>query len=239
MTPRTFTSRIVIDRSPGEAAAAIGACWGAFLLALPFSESDGVDLAYTVIGGLIGAGVIVTGFAAASRCRHLPPRDSRERVRLGALAVAAGAAMGIANLGVNVAMGAAHPSIHQALRERLTTVPPERSMFAAPVLEEIAFRLFLLSVVVWLLTRVTRKPRISFLLAMGATAVFFGSVHLDRPMPDEASLALLYSVGIVVKTSAMGLVLGWSYWKWGLPYAILLHSAANAAHQLIDPLFFG
>jgi len=71
---------------------------------------------------------------------------------------------------------------------------------------------------------------------MGATAVFFGAVHLDRPMPEEASLALLYSIGIVVKTAAMAVVLGWSYWRWGLPYAILLHSAANAAHALIDPV---
>jgi membrane protease YdiL (CAAX protease family) len=237
MQNRSFN--IVADRSPREGAAALGATWILFLLALPFTESDGVDLASMVIGGLIGAGVIVTGFAAASRCRSLPPRDNRERVRLGALAIAAGAAMGLANLGVNVAMGAAHPSISQALSERLATVPAERAMFAAPVLEEIAFRLFFLSVLAWVLTRLTKKPRIGFLLAMAATAVFFGSVHLDRPMPDEAWLAQLYSIGIVVKTGAMGLVLGWSFWRWGLPYAILLHSAANAAHLLVDPLFFG
>jgi membrane protease YdiL (CAAX protease family) len=230
---------IVTDRSPRDAAAAIGATWIVFLLALPFAESDGVDLAFMLIGGLMGAGIIVTGFAAASRVRPLPPRDNRERVRLGALAIAAGAAMGLANLGVNVAMGAAHPSIHQALSERLTTVHLGRAMFAAPVLEEIAFRLLFLSVLAWVLTRLTKKPRISVLLAMGATAVFFGAVHLDRPMPDEASLAQLYSIGIVVKTAGMGLVLGWSFWRWGLPYAILLHSAANAAHLLVDPLFFG
>jgi membrane protease YdiL (CAAX protease family) len=239
MTLRTLPSRILIDRSPREAAAAIGACWLVFLLALPFTEKDGVDVASMLIGGLIGLGIIVTGFAAVSRCRPLPVRDNPERIRLGALAIAAGAAMGIVNLGVNVAMGAAHPAIRQAMSERLTAVPPLRAMFAAPVLEEIAFRLLFLSVLVWLLTRLTKRPRASFLLAMGVTAVLFGAVHLDRPMPDDAWLAQLYSIGIVVKTSAMGLVLGWSYWKWGLPYAILLHSAANAAHLLIDPLFFG
>jgi membrane protease YdiL (CAAX protease family) len=231
--------KIMTDRSPGEAAVAIGATWILFLLALPFAESDGADLAYMLIGGLTGAGIIVAGFAAASRVRPMRPRDSRERVRLGALAIAAGVGMGLANLGVNIGMGAAHPSIQQALSERLTTVPPGRAIFAAPVLEEIAFRLFFLSVLVWVLARLTKKPRLSFLLAMGATAVFFGWIHLDRPMPDEPSLALLYSTGIVVKTAAMALVLGWSFWRWGLPYAILLHSAANAAHMLADSLFFG
>jgi membrane protease YdiL (CAAX protease family) len=238
MTLKTLISKIVVDRSPGEAAMAMGACWLIFLAALPFAESDGVDLAYMLIGGLAGAGIIVAGYAAASRCRPMRQRESRERVRLGALAIGVGVAMGMANLGVNVAMAAAHPSIHQALRERLTTVPAGRAVFAAPVLEEIAFRLFFLSILVWVITRFTKKPRIGFLLAMGATAVFFGWVHLDRPMPDEASLALLYSIGIVVKTAAMAVLLGWSFWRWGLPYAILLHSAANAAHMLIDPLFF-
>jgi membrane protease YdiL (CAAX protease family) len=197
----------------------MGACWLIFLLALPFTEKDGVDAASMVIGGLMGAGIIITGFAAAARCRPIPARDGRERVRLGALAVTVGAAMGIVNLGVNVVMGAAHPAIRQVQDERFTTVPPLRAIFAAPVFEEIAFRLLFLSVLVWVLTRLTKRPRASFLLAMGVTAVLFGAVHLDRPMPDDASLALLYSIGIVVKTSAMGLVLGWSFWRWGLPYA--------------------
>lgn len=32
--------------------------------------------------------------------------------------------------------------------------------------------------------------------------------------------------------------MGWIFWRWGLPYAIFCHCAANAAHMLLQPMFF-
>jgi hypothetical protein len=79
---------IVADRSPRDAAVAMGAAWLAFLAALPFFESGGVDLADMLIGGLIGAGLVVAGYAAAWRLRPIPPRQGSERLRLALLAIA-------------------------------------------------------------------------------------------------------------------------------------------------------
>jgi hypothetical protein len=240
-TPRIMLnrlSRLVVDRSPREAAVAIGAAWLAFLSALPFAESDGVDLAYMLIGGAIGAGIIVTGFAAASRVRPLRQKHGAESFRRGAMAIALGAASGVVNLGINLAL-AAHPAIGPLLRERFVTLSPWQTSFAAPVLEEIAYRLFFLSVLAWIVGRFVRNPRTAFWVAMGLTAVFFGAMHLFRPMPEQGSAALLYSVAIVVKTGGMSLLFAWLFWRRGLPHAMLAHSAANAAHELLDPLLFG
>jgi hypothetical protein len=231
-------SRLVVDRSPRHAAVAIGAAWIAFLVALPLFESDGVDLGYMVIGGLFGAAFIVTGFAAASRVRPLRQKHGAESFRRAAMAIASGVAAGIVNLGVNVAL-AAHPAIGPLLRERFVTLSPWQTSFAAPILEEIAYRLFFLSVLAWIVGRFARNPRTTFWVSMGLTAVFFGAMHLFRPMPDEGPAALLYGVAIVVKTGGMSLLFAWLFWRRGLPHAMLAHSAANAAHELLDPLFFG
>jgi hypothetical protein len=231
-------SKLVVDRSPTDAAVAIGLAWIAFLVALPLFESDDVDFAYMLIGGLFGAGFVVTGFAAASRVRPLQPASGMERVRRGGLAIAFGAAAGIVNLGVNVAL-AAHPAIGPLLRDRFVTLSPWQTSFAAPILEEIAYRLFFLSVLAWIVSRFTRDPRTVFWVSMGLTAVFFGVMHLFRPMPEQGSATLLYGTVIVVKTGGMSLLFAWLFWRRGLPYAMLAHSAANAAHELLDPLFFG
>jgi hypothetical protein len=230
---------VVVDRSRRDAALAMGAAWLAFVVALPSFEGGDVDLAYMLIGGMIAAGLVVTGYAAASRLRPLPPRQGSERVRLALRAIAFGAAFGIANLTANVGLAAADPAIHQVLRERITTMPLWKTAGAAPLLEEVAYRLFLVSVLAWIVARFTKNPRTIFLVAMLVSAVGFGLVHIIRPMPGDASVALLYATGIVVKTSAAGILFTWIFWRWGLPYAMLAHGAANAAHQLVAPLFFG
>jgi membrane protease YdiL (CAAX protease family) len=230
---------IIVDRSPPEAAVAMGAAWLAFLAGLALFESGDVDLADMLIDGLIGAGLVVTGYAAASRLRPMPPRQDRERVRLAVLAIASGAAYGIANLAANLGLAAADPAIGQVLGERITTMSIWQTAVAAPLYEEVVYRLFFLSVLAWIVARFTRNPRTIFLVAMIVSAVAFGMVHLIRPMPDDASAVFLYSIGIVVKNTAAGLLFNWLFWRWGLPYAMLAHAAANAAHQLVAPLFFG
>jgi Type II CAAX prenyl endopeptidase Rce1-like len=224
---------IIAGRSPLDAAVAMGAAWLAFLAA-PLFAGDGVGLAHVLMGTVL----VVAGYAAASRVRPLPPRKGGERVRLGLLAVAFGAAYGIANLGVNVGLAAADPAIHQVLHERITTMPLARTTVWAPLFEEVAYRLFFLSVLAWIVARFTKNPRTIFLVATVVSAVGFALVHLIRPMPGDASMALLYSTAIVVKTTAAGLLFNWIFWRWGLPYAMLAHAAANAAHQLVSPVFF-
>jgi hypothetical protein len=43
-------------------------------------------------------------------------------------------------------------------------------------------------------------------------------------------LANYYRAALLTKYTLAGLPLGWIFWRWGLPYAILCHVAANAVH---------
>lgn len=168
----------------------------------------------------------------------MPPRASTQRARLAVLALAFGTALGIANLGTNFALAMLDPGIYQALIERFAGLSPWGMMVAAPVIEEIALRLFFLSAIAWVTARFTKRPRTIFLVALGLSAFVFGVLHLSRPMPDQASIALIYASGIVLKSGAASILLGWIFWRWGLPYAMLCHFAANAAHRLFAPIFF-
>ena len=57
-------------------------------------------------------------------------------------------------------------------------------------------------------------------------------------MPAGGNLATLYQSALMVKYTTISTLLGWAFWRWGLPYAILAHAAANGAHLLIEPLGF-
>jgi hypothetical protein len=61
----------------------------------------------------------------------------------------------------------------------------------------------------------------------------------DRPMPADSLLANYYRAALLAKYTLAGLPLGWIFWRWGLPYSILCHVAANAAHLVLQHGIFG
>jgi membrane protease YdiL (CAAX protease family) len=77
-----------------------------------------------------------------------------------------------------------------------------------------------------------------FAIALIGSAFFFALPHLDRPMPDDPALANYYRAALVAKYTLAGVPLGWIFWRWGLPYAILCHMAANAAHLAVEGSLF-
>lgn len=100
-------------------------------------------------------------------------------------------------------------------------------------LEEIGFRLFLMGGMAWLLSRSTDDRRSVFLVALAVSALVFGPLHLLRP-----PAGLLDATVVVLKAGTAGLLLGWVFWRWGLPYSIVCHGTTNGVHLLAVPLFF-
>jgi membrane protease YdiL (CAAX protease family) len=49
---------------------------------------------------------------------------------------------------------------------------------------------------------------------------------------------VVHALGVAVKSSAGGVVLGWVFWRRGLPYSIACHGLANAVHLLAWPAIF-
>ena len=106
--------------------------------------------------------------------------------------------------------------------------------FEGGITEEILFRLFAMSVIVWLLSRIWgQRPAGIFWAANIAVAVLFGLAHL----PATAALIPLTPLVVVraiVLNGLVGVVAGWLYWRRGLESAMVAHFAADlVVHVLV------
>lgn len=213
------------------------AAWLAFIAGLVLG-GDIEDAETLIAAAAGGAALVYFGFAAAARCRVVSPPTSHERTRLAALSLVAGAGLGLANLAANWLIAASDPAIGALMIERLATRQPLHGLVASPLVEEITFRLFLMSGIAWAVSRVSRNATTAFGIALVASSLIFAVLHLERPMPDDPMLANSYRAMLVAKYSLTGVPLGWIFWRWGLPYAFVAHGAANGAHLVVQDLFF-
>ena len=109
--------------------------------------------------------------------------------------------------------------------------------FYGGIAEEIQLRLFLMTLVVWMLTFAGRqRPRPAlFWLAIVLTAIAFGAGHL--PAADKVwGLSSIVVVRTVVLNAVGGLVFGWLYWKRGIEMAMLGHFSADIVLHVATPL---
>lgn len=234
---RKTSSRLERNDKSGVKKLAAAATWLAFMGGLLVGGDIG-DFTSFAIAGAIGAVLVVVGFAAVSRSRTLPRRAHTQRTRLALLSLAIGVALGMANLAANWMIAEAHPAFRALLVERTATVAALNGLIASPLLEEIAVRLFLMSTMAWVVYRLTQRAGLAFATALVGSAFVFALLHLGRPMPDGPALATLYRAALLTKYTLAGLPLGWMFWRWGLPYAILCHVAANAAHLALQKGLF-
>lgn len=186
------------------------------------------------VAAAVGAVIVVLGFAAASRCRVLPQRSNKHGAGLLLLSLAVGAGLGLVNLTANWGITAADPALRALLVERMKTQQPWEVLVTAPIVEEVVFRLFVMSVMAWVVYRVTKRAGLAFVIALIGSAAIFAFPHLERPLPDHPMLADYYRAALMTKYILLGVPLGWVFWRWGLPYAILCHSAANATHMALQ-----
>ena len=90
--------------------------------------------------------------------------------------------------------------------------------------EETLWRYGAMSFLVWLFTRLVRRPAAYWAAIVGASAVF-GLAHL--PATDAlVALTPLVVTRTMVLVSAAGVVFGWLCWRRGLEAAMVAHGAA-------------
>ena len=223
----------ILDSLRKEAALAVVGAWLAFMIGLVVDGTvDGVTS--FGIAGAVGALLVVLGFAAASRCRLLPQRSNKHGIRLVFLSLAVGAGVGLINLAANWGITEADPSLRALLVERIMAKQPWEVLVAGPITEEVVFRLFVMSVMAWVVYRVTERAGRAFVIALIGSAAIFAFPHLERALPADPMLTDLYVAALMTKYTLLGVPLGWVFWRWGLPYAILCHSAANATHMALQ-----
>lgn len=103
------------------------------------------------------------------------------------------------------------------------------------IVEETQLRLFLLTLLAWLLMRARLQRPLALAIAVVAAALLFGAGHL----PMAAKLAPL-DAGIVARVigynALLGLAFGWLYCKRGLEHAMLAHFSADLVLHVVAPL---
>lgn len=211
------------------AAAAIGVAMG---VALYFPDRD--DGSGAVFGGIFAFIAAAVGLAAVTAVRPLERRSVADHGRIAMLSLGLGVALGLANLAANFTMAMLDPAIHASMVERWADFSSWPIVVSEPIMEELVFRLLLMGGTAWLTSTFIKNPRTIFLVALGVSALAFGTVHIFYGGIEGA----LYSTGTVLKAAAAGLLLGWVFWRWGLPYSIACHSAANAIHLVLIPVVF-
>jgi len=113
---------------------------------------------------------------------------------------------------------------------------------SAGIVEEVLLRLFLLSLLAWLLQWVTRratagKPSMAVLWAANlAAALIFGALHLPNATALNLPLSALIVTQIIGLNSIIGLAFGWLYWTFGLEAAMLAHFAADIVLHVLAVL---
>jgi len=215
------------DRLFAATAAAVGVS-----LLLYFPDRD--DGSGAILGGLSALVGVFLALSLTAKVRALPARSVSQHTKLLVRAVGIGLVVGFANLGVNWSMAAVDAAIHEQMVTRWAEFSAWSVFISGVVMEEIVYRLVLMSVLAWLIARFTADRRRIFYMALGVSAVVFGVMHIFYGGVG----APLYTVGMAVKSSAAGVVFGWIYWWWGFGYSIVSHSAANGIHLLLMRYFF-
>lgn len=202
-----------------------------FLL-LYFPDAD--DGSGALLGALSALIAVPLGLAAVAKHRSLPKRSIPDHSRLVALTLGLGIGLGAANLAANYGMAMFDSAIHEQMITRWAKFSPWSIVITGPILEEIAFRLVLLSALAWIVARFTDNQRTIFYIALGISSLVFGIAHIDYGGVNSPR----YAVGMAVKSTVAGLLLGWVFWRRGLPYSIVCHCTANATHLMLMPLLF-
>jgi hypothetical protein len=150
------------------------------------------------------------------------------------VAVALGAFGGLIVLGLIAYLG---PPL-AGVAEHATGVAPWRGALASfygGIVEETQLRLFLLTLLAWLLLRAGLRRPLALGIAVVAAALLFGAGHL----PMAAKLAPLDAAvvaRVIGYNALLGIPFGWLYCRRGFEHAVLAHFSADLVLHVVAPL---
>ena len=220
-----------------EVVAPIAGTWAAFCLALLLAVPQPPNPLHIAVGAMIGALMIFVGFSVTFRYRpRIIARTSRRRAWFAALSLLAGTALAGFLLTLLVALSQVEPAVRSRFAGRISepTWRPWALAFESSVLEEVVFRLFVMSIVAWFVVRVIKRPRAATVSAFVVSTLLFGLAHVPAWIsaghtPPVLVVAVLFLNGIG------GVLLGLIFWRGGLVYAILCHFAGDVIIQSLGP----
>ena len=238
---------------PGAGALGLAAGWHIVRLL----HGDGAFVPYVLGGAVLLAGALVAGLAFQKRA-GLEARPAKAMVPFGlVVAVVLGLAAGFSILAFDAFLSLLAQSASGIPGVPAYPVPgmpaePEpgaRTLILTPwqgllaslyagVVEEIILRLFLMSLAVWALVKLTKKARptsSAIWTGLALVALVSGLVHV----PLMASFAAMSSF-LVLRFWLLGIapafLYGWLYWKKGIAAAMIAHFTADFFIFVLVPL---
>lgn len=133
--------------------------------------------------------------------------------------------------GTNAHALSQHHAVVGMMTKMLTAKGAASLVLGAPILEEVEFRLFLLSLVAWLCARMMPVrgkllPRAALWTAILVSGFAFGLAHVVSGQ-SIGWWRPWYLQLLTDPRSYAGVVLGYVYWRWGLESSIAAHSIWN------------
>jgi len=112
---------------------------------------------------------------------------------------------------------------------------------SAGITEESLLRLFLMTFLVWLGTRIGRLPegRPTSVLIWGANilaALLFGALHFINVAMIGLPFTPMVVLQVLLLNGLIGVAFGWLYWKYGLESAMLAHFLVDVVLHVLVPL---
>jgi hypothetical protein len=111
--------------------------------------------------------------------------------------------------------------------------------FYGGINEEILLRLFLMTLIAWIIFKIKKteegKPTSAGMwLAIVLAAIIFGIGHLPAVLAITTPTTLLIA-RIIILNAIGGIIFGWLYWKKGLESAMISHFSADIVLHVIVP----
>ena len=105
------------------------------------------------------------------------------------------------------------------------------------VIEEVMLRLFMMSLIAFILKKLTRKEGAGILIAANiVSALLFAAGHLPATIMMIGTTPLIIFRCFLLN-GGLGLLFGWLYRKYGLRYAMIAHGGCHIISKLIWILF--
>ena len=134
-------------------------------------------------------------------------------------------------------------SLNTWVNEQYTVKPTIYKMLGGllvgGVIEEVMMRLFFMSLIVFIISKILKKkeiPTLVFIVANTISALIFAAGHL----PSTATMTTLTSVIIIrcfLLNGGIGLAFGYLYRKYGIGYAMIAHGSINLISDLLMLIF--
>ena len=223
-----------------ERSRAVAGTWLAFCLATVLAVPQPPNPLHVLGIAVIGALLIFVGFLAASRSRPtITARTNRQRAWLAFLSLLAGAALAGLLLALLVAISRVEPAVRSRFVGRLSEPAwrPWALAFESSILEEVVFRLFVMSVAAWVVARFIKRPSAVLVAALLVSTLFFGLAHIPAWISAGHTPPMLIAA-VLLLNGMGGVLLGWIFWRWGLVYAIVCHFAGDVVIQSVGPRLF-